>query len=98
MNGVTLAEVAAFIGPLIAMIGLIGGLIAWIMTRTSRYVKDEITQVQAITNERMEGLTQQLITQGKALEALTKQSQDTAITVARIEGKLSVKETPTNGH
>lgn len=98
MNGVTVAEVAAFIGPLVAMIGLIGALIAWIMTRTSKYVKTEITTVQSITNERMETLTQQLVTQGRALEALTKQSQDTAITVARIEGKLSVKETPTNGH
>lgn len=88
----SVTEVAAFIGPLIAAIGLIGGLIAWVMTRTSRYVKNELTAVQSLTNERIANLTAQLLHQGQTLETLQKQSLDLAITVARIEGKLTPKE------
>lgn len=89
-----MAEVTAFIGPLIVAIGLIGGLISWVMTRTSRYVKNELTAVQALTNERIASLMEQLATQGRSLESLQKQSLDLATTVARIEGKLSAKEVP----
>lgn len=79
----------AFIGPLIAALGLLGGLIAWISTRTARYINNQITSTQSITNERIATLTQQLIAQGKILEAQQKQISDTGMSVARIEGRLS---------
>jgi xanthosine utilization system XapX-like protein len=90
-DGVSVGEVSAFIGPLIAAIGLVGGLVAWVISRTSKYVKTEITNVQSVTNERIATLTQQLVTQSQALQQVQRQTQDTATSVARIEGRLSAE-------
>jgi len=89
MNGVSVSEVAAFIGPLIVSIGLVGGFVAWAMARTGRYINAQITSVQNVTNERIATLTQQLQVQGKILENQQKELQDTSKSVARIEGRLA---------
>ena len=88
IDGIPWAEVAAFIGPLIAAIGLLGGLIAWIMTRTARYVQQQVTQVQSVTNERIATLAETLKHQGEILERQQASIANTSVTVARIEGRL----------
>lgn len=82
-------EVAAFIGPLIAAIAVLGGFIGWLMTRMSKFVRDSIANVQAITNERIKTLTEELAAQNRILERLQVEQQSTAVAVARIEGSLS---------
>ena len=83
---------AAFIGPLIAFLALLGAFIAWLLTRTAKYVQSKITEVQSITNERILRLTEELHNQGKVLEQQQKQIFDTATAVARIEGQFLARK------
>lgn len=102
-SAVSLPEVAAFIGPLLAGMGLLGGFAAWIINRASKAMESQIEHVMnitseriALTNERIANLSSQLVVQGVALEKQGKQLFDIAVTVARLEGALT-KESKKDG-
>lgn len=85
----SVSEVAAFIGPLLIAIGLLGTLVGWIIKRSADRMQGEFRHFSELNDERMRALEKQLETQAATLMAQNKQLLETSITVARIEGRVS---------
>lgn len=95
-SSVNAQTVAAFIGPLLVGMGLLGGFAGWIINRASKAMQAQIDHVMTITTERIANITAQLVVQGAALETQGKQLFEVAVTVARLEGALT-KESKKDG-
>lgn len=81
-----------YIGPLLAGMGMLGGLIAWVMRRTTGFVKEQISSSLAVFTERFDSMQRQIDTQAQTLTAQNAQLLQTQVTVARIEGILTGKD------
>lgn len=93
MNGVNWGVVAAFLGPLIVAMGMIGGAVGW-------FVKVQIKLVTEVLKTRLDSLeASHLVLQKNQSDlqkaqmdqslATQKALMDQAVTMARIEGKIS---------
>jgi uncharacterized membrane protein YccC len=89
--------VAAFVGPLIAAMGLLGAWFAWIGKRREQLIRGIVQQSFEALNSRLTIVENTLANQNKQLD-----KQDTALAqamtaVARIEGRL-MADGPGPGH
>lgn len=85
--------VAAFTGPLIGAMGLIGGFVAWIVKRSQDRLKNEFrhygelnTAQLKISSERFDAMQKTLELQQRTLENQQNKVMEIAVSVARIEG------------
>lgn len=91
-------QVAAYIGPVVAAIIGLGGLVGWIINRVGKSVNSKFDTLAALgeaqqkaRDERMEAILRQLDNQATTLTAQNQQLLATSNSVARIEGRLGVR-------